>query len=547
MNEPHVTRQPLGVNRQSSIVNRQSAQSSIVNRQSGRRSFLKTVAAVPMAAPYLSRMPRASAAARRFDPNFGPAHEALRALREGVISSRELLETTFNRIRKHNPRLNAFVTLMEEQATERGRLADQDRAAGNLWGPLHGLPIVIKDAFETAGVRTTSGSKMLEKHVPKEDAAAVARLKKAGAIVIGKTNMPEFAGDLQSFNEIVGTSNNPWDTKRTPGGSTGGGAACIAAGIGFLELGSDIGGSIRTPSHFCGIYGHKPTLNVVPMEGHIPPPPGTMPTTPDLPVAGPMARSARDLALQLEVMAGPFSKDSIAYRWHLPSARGSRLKDYRIGYVLDDPFCPLGSDVLEVLSIAIEALRKAGLELVQGWPKAFHPQDSFETYLRLLAAVIGAGLGEEQIRVIQQSTQSAWGHYAQGWLDGMNLTHRQWMGLTEGRLKVRAVWEEYFKTYDAFLMPENIVPAFPHDQKLTFFERKVATPQGERLYADMLKWISPATLSGCPATVAPVGRTKANLPVGLQIMGPYLEDATAIDIAGRVTEVIGGFEPPPGF
>jgi amidase len=215
--------------------------------------------------------------------------------------------------------------------------------------------------------------------------------------------------------------------------------------------------------------------------------------------------------------------------------------------VLDDPFCPLGSDVLEVLSIAIEALRKAGLELVQGWPKGFHPQDSFETYLRLLAAVIGAGLGEEQIRVIQQSTQSAWGHYAQGWLDGMNLTHRQWMGLTEGRLKVRAIWEEYFKTYDAFLMPENIVPAFPHDQKLTFFERKVATPQGERLYADMLKWISPATLSGCPATVAPVGRTKSNLPVGLQIMGPYLEDATPIDIAGRVTEVIGGFEPPPGF
>ena len=160
-----------------------------------------------------------------------------------------------------------------------------------------------------------------------------------------------------------------------------------------------------------------------------------MPTTPDLPVAGPMARSARDLALQLQVMAGPFSKDSIAYRWHLPSARGSRLKDYRIGYVLDDPFCPLGSDVLEVLSIAIEALRKAGLELVQGWPKAFHPQDSFETYLRLLAAVIGAGLGEEQIRVIQQSTQSAWGHYAQGWLDGMNLTHRQWMGLTEGASK----------------------------------------------------------------------------------------------------------------
>ena len=199
---------------------------------------------------------------------------------KGVISSRELLDTTFGRIKKYNPRLNAFVTLMEEQASERGRLADEQRAAGKIWGPLHGLPIVIKDAFETAGVRTTSGSKTLEKYVPKEDAAAVARLKKAGAIVVGKTNMPEFAGDLQSYNEIVGTANNPWDIKRTPGGSTGGGAACIAAGMGFLELGSDIGGSIRTPCHFCGIYGHKPTLNVVPMEGHIPPPPGTRPRHP---------------------------------------------------------------------------------------------------------------------------------------------------------------------------------------------------------------------------------------------------------------------------
>ena len=531
------TRKALGCNRQSSIV----------NRQSNRRSFLKTVAAIPILAPYVSRLPRPSAAARRFDPNFGPAHEALRALSEGVISSKELLETTYSRIKQYNPGLNAFLTLMEEQARERGRLADQDRAAGKIWGPLHGLPIVIKDAFETAGVRTTSGSKMLEKHVPKEDAAAVARLKKAGAIVVGKTNMPEFAGDLQSYNEIAGTANNPWDTQRTPGGSTGGGAACIAAGIGFLELGSDIGGSIRTPSHFCGIYGHKPTLNVVPMDGHIPPPPGTEPTTPDLPVAGPMARSARDLALQLEVMAGPVSKDSIAYQWNLPSARGSRLKDYRIGYVLDDPFCPVGSDVLEVLSGAIEALRKTGLELVQGWPKGFNPQDGFETYVRLLAAVVGRGMGEEQLGIIQQGIGKPWGNYARAWLDGMKLTHKQWLGLTEQRLKSRVTWEEYFKTCDAFLMPENIVPAFPHNQKLTFFERKVSTPEGDRLYADMLKWISPATLSGCPATVAPVGRTKANLPVGIQIMGPYLEDATSIDIAGRVTEIVGGFEPPPGY
>ncbi len=290
-----------------------------------RRDFLQTLTGLSLAAPYVSRFTQPSAAARRFEPDFSSAHDALRALREGTVSSRELTQIVYQRIRTHNPKVNTFVTLVEDLAMERARQADEARASGKNWGRLHGLPVLIKDAFETAGIRTTCGSRELERNVPKDDAVAVARLKAAGAIVVGKTNLPEYAGDLQSYNEVAGTTNNPWNAGRTPGGSTGGGAAALAAGFGFLELGSDIGGSIRTPCHFCGVYGHKPTLNVVPTRGHIPPLPGTVETATDLNVAGPMARSAQDLILELEVLGGVRPEEALAYRWQLEQAQ--RLPD----------------------------------------------------------------------------------------------------------------------------------------------------------------------------------------------------------------------------
>lgn len=430
---------------------------------------------------------------------------------------------------------------------ERAKKADEALAAGKVWGPLHGLPILIKDAFETAGVRTTSGSKTLENYVPTKDAVAVGKLKRAGAIIIGKTNMPEFAGDLQSFNDVAGTSNNPWNLGRTPGGSTGGGAAALAAGLGFLELGSDIGGSIRTPCHFCGIYGLKPTLNLVSDEGHIPPPPGQIQAILDLPVSGPMARSAQDLRLELEIIAGPGPEEARAYHWRLPSPRGSRLKDYQIGYVVDDPFCPVSPEVKEVIVATIAALREEGVTLKQGWPEGFDPRAAFDNYLWLLAAFFSPVTSAAELAILRKSLESRFGYYARTWLAGNQSSHKEWLGKSALRLRARAVWQKYFETHDAFLMPENIVPAFPHDHNLTFFERTVETSAGERLYADMLRWICFPTLTGNPAAVAPVGRTKDGLPVGIQIMGPFLEDATPIHIAGLMADAAGGFVPPPGL
>jgi amidase len=507
---------------------------------------LKTALASVLVAPFIRKVGRA-AAPRDFDPGFGTVSEAARAIRSGVISSRELVEHTFKRIKAFNSKINAFITLAEDSAMARAREADEALAAGKPWGPLHGLPVVIKDCFQTAGVRTTAGSKMLAAFVPKQDAVAVARLKRAGAILVGKTNTPELAGDVQAFNEVAGTTNNPWDLARTPGGSTGGGAAALAAGFGFLELGSDIGGSIRTPCHFSGVFGHKPTLNLVPVQGHIPPLPGGADPYNDLNVAGPMARSAQDLRLALEILGGPAGDEARAYRWSLPAPRGASLKDYRIGYVVDDPFCPLTAEVKAVIVRAVEALRKQGAKLKEGWPEGVKPQTTFDTYLRVLSAFFSPHASEAESERLRSLVETRDDDYAKAWLEGAALSHREWIAQSLLRLKSRDHWQQYFTTHDAFLMPENFITAFPHDHNLTFFERRLATSDGPRHYGDVLRWICFATLSGCPATAAPVGRTESGLPVGIQVVGPYLEDVTPIDLAGRIADVLGGFEAPPGY
>ncbi|HKX32159.1 MAG TPA: amidase [Blastocatellia bacterium] len=509
-----------------------------------RREFLKTGSAVMAAAPFVSRLPRAPASASKFDPNFGTATQAVQAIRKGVISSRELVEHVFERIKKYNPKINAFVTMLEEQAMAQAKNADEKLARKGALGALHGLPIVVKDAFATEGARTTAGAKRLEHYVPKEDAVIVARLKQAGAIIVGKTNVPEFVSDWQSYNQIVGTSNNPWDLTRTPGGSTGGGAAALAVGFGFLEVGSDIGGSIRHPSNFCGIYGHKSTIDLVPTRGHIPPMPGVV--VPDeLAVAGPLARSAEDLRLELEVIAGPLPEDSIAYSWHLPAPRKNRLRDYRIGYVIEDPFCPLDSTVKEVLLKAIEALRKSGVQLMEGWPAGVDPKVQSENYSWLLAASVSAVLPEAGFKGVQQMASLL--GVEDTWVKGLTSLHRDWLGHSTDRMRSRTLWQEYFKTYDAFLSPVSFLPAFPHTQDHTQYDRKLMTTEGQRPYLDLARWISFATLTGCPSTVAPVGRTRNGLPVGIQIMGPFLEDATPIDIAMKMVDATGTFVAPPEF
>jgi amidase len=478
---------------------------------------------------------------------FSSAVEVVSAIQRGEVSSLELTKQILERIEKYNPSLIAVVTLLRDKALNRARSADEALAKGESWGPLHGVPCSVKDTLEIANVLTTAGSTELATHIPKRDAEVVKRIRSAGSVIIGHTNVPLMAEDLQSYNEIFGTTNNPWDQKLTPGGSTGGGAAALAAGLSYLSIGSDIGGSIRIPAHFCGVYGHKPSLNVVPMRGHIPPPPGVLAPPHDLAVVGPLARSAADLKLALEIIGGPESDDAVAYSWTLPPARRTRLTDYRIGYIIDDPFCPVTSDVKEVLSQAVEALRKTGLVLEEGWPPGVNPSFQYETYLFLLYSALAYHLQDEEIVEFQQLAANQDEFYnsrlAQAWI----APHKHFQSASFSRIAAREIWQDYFRTHDAFLLPTAFISAFPHDHSQPFNNRILKTPEGPRQYCDLFFWISFATMTGLPATTAPIGLTKEGLPVGIQIIGPYLEDATPIDIAGKLADIFGGFQPPEGY
>jgi amidase len=484
--------------------------------------------------------------ARSFDPAFATAVETVEAIRRKRISARELLNITFQRIDRYNPKLNAIIWQFREQAVARAKQADEALAKGRPWGELHGLPVTIKESFAYRDSPNTWGLVPLKDQKSSRTAVAVERLESAGAIVVGKTNVPVLLADYQSFNSIYGTTNNPWDLTRTPGGSTGGGASALAAGLGALTLGSDIGGSIRVPAHFCGVYGHKPSLELVSMAGHEPGPwDGSAGIPMDLAVAGPLARSARDLALAIRVMGGANGDEAKAWSWRLPAPRQKQLKDFRIGYVGDDPFAPVSSDVGKVYETALGALGRAGAKLERGWPPGLDLQAQFRTYQYLLFALLNADMSgperEESRRRFERDPNDI---SAAATVE----PHRRWLGATQRRLAFRAVWQKYFESHDVFLLPTGFTAAFPHDHTEPADARAIETPEGKRPYIpNILYWICAATLAGLPASVAPVGQTSAGLPAGIQIMGPMWEDGTPIEFARLIENLVGRFTPPGGF
>src|SRR6185312_1065933 len=323
------------------------------------------------------------------DIALSPAHVLADAIRRREVSSRELLDRYLARVERLNPSLNAVVTLDPDGARRATDEADAALARGDMRGPLHGLPMTVKDTYETAGMRTTCGVPAWD-HVPERDADAVRRLRAAGAVIFGKTNTPAMAGDWQSFNPIFGTTNNPWDTTRTTGGSSGGSAACVAAGMTSFELGSDIGGSIRVPSSWCGVCGHKSSFGIIPQRGHIPPAPGAL-ARPDLSVVGPLARDVDDLELALGVLAGPVEHDAVGWRLELPASRATTLGDFKLAVWLDDPAYPVESDVGAVLQSATGALQDAGARIVDTRPEV-SLAELVRTYQELLYPVILGGM-----------------------------------------------------------------------------------------------------------------------------------------------------------
>jgi amidase len=484
--------------------------------------------------------------AATFTPAFATAADMANALRRKEISASELLDITFQRIDLHNPKLNAIIWQDRERAQVRAKQADEALARGNASGALHGVPITIKESFAYRGSPNTWGLPALRNANSPRTAVAVERLESAGAIVVGKTNVPVMLGDWQSYNPIYGTTNNPWDVTRTAGGSTGGGAAALAAGLGGLTIGSDLSGSIRIPAHFCGVYGHKPSLELVSMAGFQPGPWDGSPGYPmDLSVAGPLSRSARDLALALNVLGGADVDAAKAWTWRLPAPRQTRLKDFRVGYVLDDAAVPVASDIGAVYEKTLAELGRAGATLEQGWPRGIDPQAQMPTFVYLLAALITADMRPDE----REGARARFEKDREDLFAGAAVEpHARWLQETQRRLSCRAMWQEYFESHDVFLAPTAFTAAFPHDHSEPIGNRVVDTPEGKRPYVqNMPHWISSATLAGLPATVAPVGCTDGGLPVGIQIIAPMWEDGTSIEFAALLADLAGGFTAPAAF
>ena len=485
-------------------------------------------------------------------PHFASATELAAAIRARRIGSRELLELYLQRIAAHDPQLNAVVTLDAERALLRAAALDEQLARGEIAGPLHGLPITIKDAFETAGLRTTGGAREHAEHVPARNALAVQRLVDAGAVVFGKTNVPAYSGDVQTYNELFGVTRNPHDPERTPGGSSGGAAVAVAAGFTAFELGSDIGGSIRTPAHFSGVFGHKPSYGLIPSTGSIPPAAGRARGA--RPERGRSARPQRRRPAAAAVGARrPRSRMGPRAAARAAAAAQGALADYRLAVWLDDPAFPVDAEPLRVLRGAIDTLRAAGAAIDERARPAADPDRG----LRQLPPPARPDRGratcrnrshERLIARAQQPLQpDAPDDEPTRYARSAMARHVQWLHAHERRMRHRARMADFFERYDALLCPVNGVVAIPHDHTGTQGTRTIAVNGKQRPYLDLLGWIALATSTYLPATVVPVGRGASGLPVGLQIIGPHHEDLTTLDIAGRIARELSGFTPPAGY
>ncbi|GAA5117294.1 amidase [Pseudonocardia adelaidensis] len=482
-------------------------------------------------------------------PAFRSAVELVEAMEAGAVSAVELAEQAIARIERHDGTLNAVCVPDFERALEAARAADAARTRGEA-RPLLGVPMTVKESFHVAGLPTTWGIPEFAGFVPDSDAVAVQRVKAAGAVVLGKTNVPFALGDMQSYNAIYGTTGNPWDAQRTPGGSSGGSAAALAAGYGALSIGSDIGGSLRNPAHYCGVYAHKPSLGLLPLRGHTPPDVPVVPAESDLAVIGPMARTAADLKLLLDVLAGPDPLGAgVAYRLALPEARHDELGGYRVLVVDSHPLIPSASSVRAAIDAVAAGLAAAGAKVERESPLLPDQAETARVYARLLMSTLGARFPVE----VYEHVRAEAGQLAD---DDRSLTaervrgavasHRDWLAADAQRAVLRQQWRDLFAEFDVVLYPVMPTPAFPHDHS-PMGTRRIDVDGADHDYFDQIALAGVATLPGLPATSLPIGTSDEGLPIGVQAIGPMFGDRTTIRFAELVERELGGFRPPPGY
>jgi amidase len=516
--------------------------------QTSRRSFVAGMAATSTAA---ASLPGAAIAQDMGGASeelaYRTADDLVKAIAGRQVSSRELVDSAIARIEAFDPKINAVVVRDFERARTAADAADAALAKGESRALL-GVPMTVKEHYAVAGLPTTRGDPKYKNWKAEVDALVVQRLKAAGAVILGKTNVPLNLSDWQSFNEVYGTTNNPWDLSRTPGGSSGGSAAALAAGFVPLELGSDIGGSLRAPAHFCAVFSHKPTLDLVPQRSSGPPQIPDVPVRGDLAVYGPMARSAADLALELEVLAGPDElMEGVGYKLALPPPRHDRLADFRLMIIDEHPLCPTAKSIRAALQGLAERLGKLGCQVVHESAKLPDLAQTSRIYRELLSAFFSADLPpkvRERVEAAANALSSDDQSLAAFGLRGLTISHPEWIRKSRMRSGLRGRWLALFDDVDVVLCPPMPTVAFPHDHSPQF-ARRLDIDGTKVPYNDQSVWAGIATLNGLPATTMPIGHSDSGLPIGVQIIGRYLEDRTTITFAGLIEREFGGFTPPP--
>jgi len=478
---------------------------------------------------------------------FRTAKQLAADIRKKKIGCLELLDLYLARVEKYDGALNAVVVRDFDRARSRARAADRALARRQVWGPLHGVPMTIKESYDVAGLPTTWGVPANAKNVATKNAVVVDRLLGAGVVLFGKTNVPLFLADWQSYNAIYGTTNNPWDVTRAPGGSSGGSAAALAAGLTGLEAGSDIGSSIRNPAHFCGVYGHKPSWGIVPRTGQALP---WQTAAVDIDVVGPLARSADDLALALSVMAGPDEIEATGWQLRLTPPRQKRLRDFKVALMLDAPNAAVDREVQDRLQALADFLSRQKAKVDDRARPDIDTGEAFAVYTRLLRAATSDRQSdadfEQNAAIARGLAVSDQSYYARATRAAV-LSHRDWLAANETRHRMRRAWAEFFTRYDLLLCPVAGTAAFPHDQKGERYERTLVV-NGKRVpVTDHLFWAGYTGAFYLPSTAAPCGFTPDELPVGVQIVGPQYGDLRCLAFARLLEREFQAFVPPPGY
>jgi amidase len=467
----------------------------------------------------------------------------LAGLRERRVGAVELTELHIRRIQVHDRLLNAVVTKDFERARDRAQQADARRSGAPRDGIL-GLPFTVKDSIEVEGLVATGGLPQLAGNVSAETAPAIGPLLSGGGVLLGKTNVPPRVVDWQTDNRVFGRTSNPWDLGRTPGGSTGGGAAAVAAGLSPLEIGTDMAGSIRIPAAFCGIFGHRPSAGVVPRGRQVPGGERANPAAP-LSVVGPLARSAADLELALDLIAGPGPGERAGWRLKLPAPRPGPV-GWRVAVLPEAEWLPVDAGIRASLEEVAALCRLSGMRVEEAAPTGFDLRRNQEVFTALVT-VQGFANTDAEVRDAAARTIAASGdEFAEARLHGLNATAGDLLTLLDLAVAERGRWSAFFGDWDLVLMPATFTNAFPHVGG-RYYARMIDVDDRAVPYNRLEVHPGVAALPGLPVSAFPAGRSQDGLPVGLQVMGPYLGDRTTIAFASEVEHELGGFTPPPEF